>query len=364
MSHLDYFPQDYRSGRAAFLAAAEKAGAEIATYEAGSSGPDDAPLSTDVALFGRADAPNVFLCNTATHGVEGFCGSGVLTGFLDSGETAALPENVRLVFIHALNCHGFAWLRRVTEENVDLNRNFVDHTKKHPKNAEYTKLHPVILPEAWDEKSVASSKEKLERYATKHSLYKLQSVLTGGQYDHADGIFYGGREATGAQKRFLEIVEDHVVGAKHILFLDWHTGLGSYGAGELLGITRPGSAHGDRVSKWFVNGLATPAEGQSLSAPLSGTIGSGLRRRFADTDTEITSLTVEFGTYSVREVLMALVADNWLHAKGDPDSDVGRAIKAEIRKALYPDEDDWKELVWVRARQILRRGMRGLGTLT
>ena len=138
MSHLDYFPQDYRSGRTAFLAAAEKAGAEIATYEAGSSGPDGAPVSTDVALLGRADAPNVFLCNTATHGVEGFCGSGILTGFLDSGETAALPENVRLVFIHALNCHGFAWLRRVTEENVDLNRNFVDHTKKHPKNAEYT----------------------------------------------------------------------------------------------------------------------------------------------------------------------------------------------------------------------------------
>ena len=82
-------------------------------------------------------------------------------------------------------------------------------------------------------------------------------------------------------------------------------------------MTRPGSAHGDRVSTWFRNGLSTPAEGQSLSAPTSGTIGSGLRRRFADTETEITSLTVEFGTYSVREVLMALIADNWLHARGE-----------------------------------------------
>lgn len=363
MSHLEYFPQDYRSGRTAFLAAAEKAGAEVATYDAGSRGPDGNPVMTDVALLGRDDAPNVFLCNTATHGVEGFCGSGVLTGFLESGETDQLPDNVRLVFIHALNCHGFAWLRRVTEENVDLNRNFVDHAQTHPKNTEYTKLHPVLLPDQWDKKSVASSKEKLERYATKHSLYKLQSVLTGGQYKHPDGIFYGGTEATGAHRRFLEIVENHVVGTGHILFLDWHTGLGPYGNGELLGMTRPGSPHGDRVNAWFVNGLSTPAEGQSLSAPLSGTIGSGLRRRFADTATEITSLTVEFGTYSVREVLMALIADNWLHAKGDPDSEVGRAIKAEVRKALYPDEDDWKELVWVRGRQILRRGMHGLGTI-
>ena len=363
MSHLEYFPQDYRAGRASFLAATEKAGARIATYDAGSTGPDGEPVFTDVALLGHEDAPNVFLCNTATHGVEGFCGSGILTGFLDSGGTAALPDNVRLVFIHALNCHGFAWVRRVTEENVDLNRNFLDHDQPHPKNTEYTKLHPVILPDDWDDKTVAASREKLERYATKHSLYKLQSVLTGGQYDHPDGIFFGGKEPTGAQMRFRRIVEEHVVGAGHVLFLDWHTGLGSYGAGELLGMTRPGSPHGDRVSKWFINGLAAPAEGQSLSAPLSGTIGSGLRRRLADTETEITSLTVEFGTYSVREVLMALIADNWLHAKGEVDSDVGRAIKAQVRKALYPDEDDWKELVWVRGRQILRRGIKGLGEL-
>jgi hypothetical protein len=363
MSHLKYFPRDYRSGRAAFLTAARKVGAEIATYEAGSKGPDGNVVCTDVAFLGRDDAPNVFLCNSATHGVEGFSGSGVLSGFMDSGETDKLPDNVRLVFIHALNCHGFAWLRRVTEENVDLNRNFVDHTKSLPSNPEYSKLQPVILPDNWDENSIAFSKERLERYAAKNSLYKLQSVLTGGQYEHEDGIFYGGREATMAHDRFLKIIENHVVGAHHILFLDWHTGLGSYGTGELLGMTRPGSAHGDRVINWFEKGLSTPAEGQSLSAPLSGTIGSGLRRRFANTDTEITSLTVEFGTYSVRRVLMALIADNWLHAKGELDSDHGRTIKTEIRKALFPDEDDWKELVWVRGRQIMRRGMLGLGTL-
>ncbi|MGB0631698.1 MAG: DUF2817 domain-containing protein [Alphaproteobacteria bacterium] len=363
MSVFDYFPKDYAQGRERFRAAAAKAGAEIRSYDAGSSGPDGTPVATDVALLGKPDAPHVFLCNSATHGVEGFCGSGIFTGFLDSGETANLPSNVRLVLIHALNCHGFAWLRRVTEENVDLNRNFVDHDKAHPKNKEYSKLHPVVLPDAWDEETVAASTATLEAYASKTSFYKLQSVLTGGQYEHPDGIFYGGREPTRAHKRFLEIVENHVVGAGHVLFLDWHTGLGPYGAGELLGMTRPGSAHGDRVSRWFGHGLETPAEGRATSAPLTGTIGSGLRRRFADTGTEVTSLTVEFGTYPVREVLMPLIADNWLHAKGVPDSDLGRKIKAQIRNALYPDEDDWKELVWVRGRQLMRRGIAGLGGL-
>ena len=57
MSHLDYFPQDYQAGRTAFRAAAEKAGATIATYEAGSHGPNGEPVSTEVALLGSADAP-------------------------------------------------------------------------------------------------------------------------------------------------------------------------------------------------------------------------------------------------------------------------------------------------------------------
>lgn len=363
MSAVEYFPADYRTGRAAFCDAAEQAGATVISYAAGSTGPDGKPVFTDVALLGNPDAPHVLLCNSATHGVEGFCGSGVFTGWLASGGADGLPANVRVVLIHALNCHGFAWLRRVTEENVDLNRNFVDHTASHPRNTEYTKLHPAVLPDDWDKKTVDASEAKFEAYATKHSLYKLQSVLTGGQYDHPDGIFFGGRTPTVAHRRFLEIVDAHVVGARHVLFLDWHTGLGPYGTGELLGITRPGSAHGDRVSKWFGHGLATPAEGQSSSAPLTGTIGSGLRRRLSGTDTEVTSLTVEFGTYPVREVLMPLIADNWLHAKGDPASEAGAAIKAQIRKALYPDEDDWKELVWVRGRQLFRRGIQGLAEL-
>ena len=42
------------------------------------------------------------------------------------------------------------------------------------------------------------------------------------------------------------------------------------------------------------------------------------------------------------------------------DSALGRRIKADIRAAFYPDEDDWKELVTLRARQIMRRAVAGL----
>ena len=73
MSAITYFPSDYAQGRDRFRAAAEKAGAEIRVYDAGSAGPDGQSITTDVALLGEPEAPNVFLCNSATHGVEGFC---------------------------------------------------------------------------------------------------------------------------------------------------------------------------------------------------------------------------------------------------------------------------------------------------
>ncbi len=361
MSPPLHFPADYRSGRAAFLAAAQAAGARLASYAAPSKGPDDEPLHTDVAVLGSEDAPHVLLCNSATHGVEGFCGSGVFTGWLASGESGRLAETTRVVLVHALNCHGFAWLRRVTEENVDLNRNFVDHAGALPANPEYDELHPLLLPEAWNGDSVSTLVAALERYSERHSFYRLQCALTGGQYAHEDGIFFGGRQATSARERFLRIVDEHAAGARHLLFLDWHTGLGSYGDAELIGLVRPGTPHGDRVSRWFGSGLASTRDGTSSSAPVTGTLGSGLRRLLSGT--EITSLTIEFGTYPPREVLMPLIADNWLHRKGDLRNGTGRRIKSEIRKALYPDESAWKELVWQEGLRIMRRAVDGLADL-
>ena len=73
-------------------------------------------------------------------------------------------------------------------------------------------------------------------------------------------------------------------------------------------------------------------------------------------------MTIAFGTYAVREVLRALQADNWVHLRGDPDSKLGRNIKAEIRERLYPDDDDWRESVWTRSRQILCNAVTGLAS--
>ena len=65
-----------------------------------------------------------------------------------------------------------------------------------------------------------------------------------------------------------------------------------------------------------------------------------------------------FGRFAT--VLGAVRADNWLYHKGDVTSEQGRAIKAQIRDAFYPEFDDWKGMVWQRSSELVDQAMAGL----
>src|SRR5262249_39818696 len=131
------FPRDYAGARQQFLDLAKRAHLPVMTYGNPNKGPVGEALGTDAALQGPADAKALLVTISATHGVEGFCGSGAQADWLTAAAGARLPPGVAILHLHAINPHGFAWLRRVTEEGVDLNRNFVDFGKPLPENPAY-----------------------------------------------------------------------------------------------------------------------------------------------------------------------------------------------------------------------------------
>ena len=73
-----------------------------------------------------------------------------------------------------------------------------------------------------------------------------------------------------------------------------------------------------------------------------------------------TSDPLEPGLEYVKDMIDAVRADNWLHVHGRLESVEGKAIKARIREAFYPDRDDWKTMVWERAVDVTRRMLKGL----
>lgn len=106
------FSATYAEARGKFLEAAAGAGAALAAVGHPECGPDGGELATDVAWIGSADAAAVLVLVSATHGVEGHCGSGAQIDWLRRGEAARLGPDQAVLLIHAINPYGFATAAR------------------------------------------------------------------------------------------------------------------------------------------------------------------------------------------------------------------------------------------------------------
>ncbi|MCC6194881.1 MAG: DUF2817 domain-containing protein, partial [Burkholderiales bacterium] len=190
------FSQTYGEARERFLAAAHRRGLFVSHHvHPIARGAQGEELAIDVAVQGRADARNVLLLTSATHGVEGFCGSGCQLNMLHDDAFAAEVRDagIRVVFLHALNPYGFSHLRRTNEDNVDLNRNFRDFSAPVAPNAAYAEVHGFIVPATWP--PAPENEARMAAYIQERGEQTLQAAVTGGQCEFADGLFYGGVRA-------------------------------------------------------------------------------------------------------------------------------------------------------------------------
>ncbi len=353
-----YFASDYQSARARFLAAAQAAGAALKAFQHPLADESGTPLSVDVAMLGPDDADKALLTISGTHGAEGFCGSGVQVGWLESGLCREVPAEVRQVHIHAINPHGFSRMSRVTQENVDLNRNFVDFSQELPRNEGYDALADALAPISWDDATRQATAQQIAAYGAQHGTMAMQSAVSGGQYHHPKGLFFGGEGPSWSHRTLVDVLGSCLNGPSALAVIDYHTGLGPRGYGE-----RICGHHGDspatrRASDWFGGDVTVPSHGTSSSPELHGLMTEGIEASLPDC--EITMVVLEYGTEPLPEVLEALRADNWLIHHGDPASELGRAIKAEMRRCFYGDADDWKDMVWERALDSQRLALAGL----
>jgi len=340
----DHFPDDYRAARKAFVEAAEAAGLGVTSrVHPKTHGADGKPLFLDVASIGSRDSKRAMLLISGTHGVEGYFGSGVQTGLLRQGLAARMPKNARLVVLHALNPFGFSWNRRVNEHNADINRNFVDHDHP-PSNEVYDALSAAIAPRTISPAAMKKANALLREYAAAHGPFALQEAISRGQYHHPDGLYFGGTQESWSASMLKDVFREELRGVDELVVIDFHTGLGESGAAEMISEDLPGSPAYLRAQKMWGNLVRSSEAGESLSAPLCGTIDQAVGLWMKGK--ALTFAALEVGTQSLREVFEALRKDNWLHAHAQLDHRNARAIKQKIRAAFYPDTDEWKRAVW------------------
>jgi hypothetical protein len=356
------FSSSYAEARHKFVQAAADAGLAVEAKPHPLPGLHGETLAMDVARDGHPSASRLLILSSGCHGVEGYCGSGVQVAALrDAAWRARVAEaGVAVLYIHALNPYGFSHIRRTTHENVDLNRNFHDFSAPLPVNADYRELQPLLVPRSWppDEDNARAIADYIARRGEK----AFQAVVSRGQYEFPDGLFYGGRTPTWSNLAVREVLSVHGRRAGRIAWIDFHTGLGRSGVGERIYAGRDDAQASARAQQWWGGEGRTPVtsiyDGSSSSAFLTGMMWASMYEECPQA--EYTSMALEYGTVPVLETLQALRAEQWLNAHPDAPESLAEAIRAQVMRAFYTDTDSWREQIVAQAREALFQAVDGL----
>lgn len=336
------------------------------------TGPHAEPLTTAVSWYGDSDAPCVLVLQSATHGVEGFTGSAIQLDSLHRLSRETLPDGVAVLYIHALNPFGFAWLRRVNEDGIDLNRNFIDFSQPLPVNAGYARLADDILPADLADWPQAS--QALSDYASEFGQQALELAVSSGQYQFTDGLFYGGTQPSQSRLNLEQIIIDYRLQQRQrVAVIDIHSGLGPFSYGEVICDHPPGSVGVQLARSWYGDSVTEPALGSSTSVPKLGLIDYLWHQQLAE---RVCFVTLEFGTYTIDEMFEVLRRDHFLHRDKtlNSNSQNGKThtslldwsasetqqVKQAIRRIFYPATADWQEMVLMRGRQCIQQALQGL----
>ena len=358
---LNRFQDDYFAARDEFRRLARQAGWEHAAYPIATPSPQSEPLTIDVACWSPAAARGTLIVSSGLHGVEGPVGSAIQRTWLQQWSQQPPTQPWRLVFLHALNPHGFANLQRVNEDNVDLNRNFLPHAEDYTgRPPGYDQFHPLlnpVTPPARGEFFVLRGLAMILRYG----LPALQQAIATGQHDYPQGLFYGGRGPCATTRLIRDQIGSWIAAEGPILHLDLHSGLGRWAGLQLLPDAPLTEARCQALEQTLGHPIRTPESAlrTEVAYQATGGMGGNLTQRLTPRD--YSYLCAEYGTHHPLFVLRSLRADQRLQywTEGDrqrrPQQVAAsiRQTKAQLREMFCPQSPRWRTRVLTSGCQLI-----------
>ncbi len=304
---VDFFSSNAETARKKFVLACRPMGILPKTYRA--PGQESGPPLADVVRLGNESAQRVLVLCGGNRISDALCGSAVQVGWLSEFGMAHLPPDTAIFLVH----HGAA----------------------PPSGGEDNVAMPDV-PQ-WDDDVLAKVEERYAAYAREKGLDSEGNPLPAPE---------SGNQIPGFPPEMLDAVAQTLFrgGGERIAIIDIRLGLGPYGEAEVTACQPPDSHGARRVRTWFAQ--PEPAEDKSPAQQLPDSMAAGLARRVQVP--EITTVALEFGTYSMRSVLDSLAARP--QGQSRPDT----------RRLLHPDGADWKEAVWHSAIVAIQRALTGL----
>ncbi|QAS51254.1 M14 family metallopeptidase [Halobacillus litoralis] len=323
-------------------------------------------------IYSEANSSNkqVLFFTTGEHGIEGYAGAAVVHLFVEEYLDQVDPQSTGICFVHAINPWGMKNLRRVTENNVDLNRNyfFEQGTVPETVNQYYAKESEIFQPNGVV-KDIKKEKTALYEQLSKGMMNEghsgIKTAKGMGQFEFERGVYYGGSEEEESTKHMKEWQHKILTTYSRVIHMDWHTALGPTNE-----VTMVMSEHDEREeeelkAQYGMNNIKkfTPKNVKGDSTNYFHKL-----KKEVSPDTKLFSALFEFGTFGadkkaeLRE-LTTIILENQLYWEGAVHEEDRQWILEEFNNMFYPDEEAWREAVLKEARLAITSVLKEEGLL-
>jgi hypothetical protein len=267
-----------------------------------------------------------------------------------------LPTDTAVVLIHVANPYGMAWLRRVNERGVDLNRNSLDAGDEYAGAPDgYDALNAFLNPPS--EPSREAFFLRAAWLILRYGMPTLKQTIAGGQYVNPKGLFFGGASLQEETRRLREHARERFSSVTRLVSVDVHTGLGRFGDDTLLVAADQASPMLAEMRACFGARMVPLDPERGPAYRVRGTYNSSFRVLLPGASLFL--IGQEFGTYSPIRVLRALRAENRSYHYG---SSSARLVAARaLREVFDPDNETWRQAVLALGRIVMSQAPGLLG---
>jgi len=314
------------------------------------------------------ECKNLVIISSGIHGPEGFVGSAAQQVFLrETFPTLDLKET-GVLLVHGINPWGYRHHRRVTENNVDLNRNFLlDESQFAAKpNPGYEKIQrygrvkrPVrgVFGAVW--RMIMATVVSLLSLGSKNA---AGTAIGGGQYRDPKALFFGGNKYEPQSQAVGELIRKRTADFDNVLLLDVHTGVGEKNKLHMMtGMNRQSSNAADRPSRAAMEELLNDGEVAGKHIWNEPTDDDAYRTygdfidyvaQMVPKTSRVIPITMEFGTRgdSMGQLLyagtLAQLENRGFHegyGKGRRGRKLQREVPEKYMQMFLPKDPAWRE---------------------
>lgn len=251
-----------------------------------------------------------------------------------------------------MNPWGMKNKRRVDENNIDLNRNFIEGSEAFKiANPDYLKINSFLNP------AESVSINFFQRFGflarsiqliIQFGIEPLRKSILIGQYSESKGLYYGGTAVSYLKHKVDELLKTTLASYKKILWIDLHTGYGEKGKLHLLA-NDENSKEGQRLKARFKD-QKIDFGNQKNFYKSTGDLAAYLNSKSSSTQ-EITALVFEYGTMDSQktlgsiESLRRMVLENQGVQNGYL-TDESRFKTFELfQEQFFPQDSEWKKSI-------------------